>query len=252
VLSLRPMNRGALRFPVAILAALALVAIAGSAAAQDAAPAPSDDAPAALGWPETQDVPASAPRPRAPEKQAEDAEAPSSAPLPPPPDARALRRERKELRRTLVDRDRRNEIFGIAGLGTPEGFVGLELVRRVGPLLELALGGGSGFGGLQWAAMPRIRVGEQVNAFTLGLGVSGGQHAAFPSFGDESSPTTPAPTEYILWANLEAGWEHIAYGGFALRVFGGLTHGWPAHGERPLHGDLLTFPYGGVGLGAAF
>jgi len=144
------------------------------------------------------------------------------------------------------------------GLGTPVGFVGFEIVRRIAPVFEIAAGAGFGLAApssIQWSIMPRLRLGEQLNAMVVGIGLSGGYYAVGPTFGadDESSgPPGTAPTQYTLWANFEAGGEHIARGGFAFRYFVGLTHGWPAHGEAPLAGELLGFPYFGFGFGYAF
>jgi hypothetical protein len=170
---------------------------------------------------------------------------------------------------SAVERDRRSAVYLVGGFATPLGFLGIEGVRRLGPiftpqatLTELEITGGLGIGydaaqaephagvgrWLQWAVMPRLRFGDSGGAFTIGAGVSGGNFTIRPvSFVDVPPPAPPL--SYYLWSNFEIGGEWWWSGGFALRFFGGYEHAWCVSGTcySPQH-DL---PYTGLGLGYA-
>jgi len=155
-------------------------------------------------------------------------------------------------------------VYIATGLGTPVGAWGFEGVHRILPMLELS--GGFGLGGsamsyqkdagfthvVQWAVMPRLRLGE-AHAFTFGAGASGGRYAGiFPcGFEDESPSTCNPPTAYVIWLNVEIGGEHWFSGGFALRYFLGLASGKAVDGQVNSAGEL-QIPYFGIGLGYAF
>ena len=85
---------------------------------------------------------------------------------------------------------RRNAVYVVMGFGTPVGFAGFEGVRRLGSAIELGVGLGRGFGALasqkdpapgrdlQWAIMPRLRLGGDRHVVTAGAGVSGGNYGS--------------------------------------------------------------------------
>jgi len=134
------------RFGTLVLVGLVAVASGGLAAAQDAAPTPPPDAAATPDGPDLRAArPPEASPPSAPRAQALDGEAPSNVPAP-APEAREPRRPRRDKPGPLQwppDRKRLNEVYVIAGFGTPVGFNGFELVRRIGPVFEIAVGGGA-------------------------------------------------------------------------------------------------------------
>jgi hypothetical protein len=165
---------------------------------------------------------------------------------------------------------RRSAIYLAVGLATPIGFFGLEGVHRFGEFFEVSAGIGIGesavesktnsFGGtLQWSLMPRLRLGNDHSAFTVGAGLSGGEYGGFdfadtgPGCYNDSSPCDrPFPTRYSLWANFELGGEHWTSSGFAVRYFMGVAR---ATTLRPLgfsEGGQTALPYFGLGLGYAF
>jgi hypothetical protein len=161
-------------------------------------------------------------------------------------------------------RRRTRAVYLMLGFGSPVGGFGLEGVQRFGSHFELAAGFGVGDAAansephtglghvIQWALMPRLRLGDDTTALTVGAGVSGGEYGygfirGFLQFCDEDPcPTTPPyPTQYVIWSNLETGLEHWWRNGFATRLFVGYGHGFAS-------GDSFNLPYLGFGLGYAF
>ncbi|HVX96130.1 MAG TPA: hypothetical protein VHK47_14560 [Polyangia bacterium] len=151
------------------------------------------------------------------------------------------------------------QVYGVFGVGTPVGISGFEGVHRLGQVFEVSAGVGCGISAalaqpnssfahtLQWSVMPRLRLGDDGGAFTLGVGVSGGEYSAETGFciGCEDSSPGPHSTEYAVWTNFEIGGEHLN-GGLAFRYFLGLARAYSATGaSNPI-------PYLGVGLGYAF
>ncbi len=148
----------------------------------------------------------------------------------------------------------------LVGLGTPVGIGGLEIVHQFGTTFEVTAGVGSGLAAasahngspLQWAVMPRLRLGDTWrNGLTLGAGMSGGNYGDVPfNVCDEHCDPEPAsyPVHYMLWANFEIGGEHWLRGGFAFRYFAGYAHGWRTDDPS----STLDFPYVGTGIGYAF
>jgi hypothetical protein len=200
--------------------------------------------------------------------QAADVEAPNA----PPDGSRAgFRAPPRPPRRPDLPLERQTAVYVTSGIGTPVGFFGLEAVHRFGPHFELA--GGLGLGDSatesaknapltrtwQWSLMPRARFGRtDYNAVTLGVGVSGGQYGGVPGCfpfcddgdGDSSSPY---PTAYTLWTNVEIGGEHWTRAGFAIRYFVGYATGTiVGSGVDAVMVKPLSFPYTGVGIGYAF
>jgi hypothetical protein len=150
---------------------------------------------------------------------------------------------------------RTTAVYAVAGLGTPVGFAGLEIVQRVGPVVELSAGIGSGLtaemahngSSLQWAVMPRLRFGDEGQRnLTVGVGISGGNLADLCD--DSCPPQSSYPVYYMLSANFEIGLERWWSNGFALRSFVGYAQGLLS---APPYSPF-AFPYFGTGLGYAF
>jgi hypothetical protein len=109
--------------------------------------------------------------------------------------------------------------------------LGAEYVRYFSRWIEL--GGGAGIGlsaldgpgsfprVLQWSLMPRLRLGGERNAFTVGMGASVGGYAqlALPCEGAADCYDARAT---VVWRNAEIGGEHLRPSGFALRYFVGI------------------------------
>jgi hypothetical protein len=162
-------------------------------------------------------------------------------------------------------RRRTHAVYLILGFGSPVGGSGLEGVQRFGSHFELAAGFGVGdaaassepHAGLghfvQWALMPRLRLGDDATALTVGAGISGGEYGDgflrdfFQFCNEDQCPTAnpPYPTQYVIWSNFETGIEHWWRNGFAIRVFAGYGHGLAS-------GNSFNLPYLGFGLGYAF
>ena len=130
-------------------------------------------------------------------------------------------------------------VYCIAGVGTPVGLGGGEIVQGIGSMFEMTVGVGIGLAAtasgatlpnmLQWAAMPRLHLGDRSNALTIGAGVSGGGVRDL----------------YVVWANIEVGSEVMSPDGWAFRYFFGYGHGFAS-------GDSFNIPYAGVGIGRFF
>ena len=161
----------------------------------------------------------------------------------------------------LPERPRDTAIYCVTGLGTPVGLAGLEGVHRFGSQFEIAAGFGGGLVALgsehhpgfghvvQWAVMPRMTLGNDHNAFTVGAGTSGGNYGDLPLCLDGPCSNT-YPVSYFVWSNLEVGGEHWSSGGLAVRYFAGYAHGWCA--SSSCVSAATNIPYFGIGLGYAF
>lgn len=163
------------------------------------------------------------------------------------------------------ERSRPTAIYGILGLGTPVGFVGLEVVHRLTPALEIA--GALGLGDsavnsepntslghdLQWSVMPRLRFGDDRHALTFGAGLSGGQYGGLHLIEGEEEAGRPYETNETLWLNAEIGGELQTREGLAFRFFIGGAVGETLDRSAAL-GPQQTYaiPYTGIGLGYAF
>jgi hypothetical protein len=132
--------------------------------------------------------------------------------------------------------------------------LGIEAVHRFGSTVELAAGMGAGLAAtlaktgdpMQWAVMPRLRIGAAVGFnLTLGAGRSGGNFADV-NVVDCENDCNP-PVHNMLWANFEIGVERWLGNGFAARSFLGYAHGLT---DSPSTG--AGFPYFGGGMGCAF
>ena len=145
------------------------------------------------------------------------------------------------------------------GFGTPVGLGGLEILQRLGDNVELTAGVGKGMAAaeahngstVQWAVMPRLRIGEGWrNGLTLGAGMSGGNYSDVPFYfcDEHCDPATSYPVHYVVWANLEIGGEHWLRGGLAMRYFAGYAHGWRTDSPS----STVNLPYFGGGIGYAF
>jgi hypothetical protein len=159
-------------------------------------------------------------------------------------------------------RVRHTAIYWVGGFATPVGVAGLEAVHRIGQWFELAGGLGIGFAAagsephaplwhvLQWAAMPRLRLGDDHGAFTAGAGISGGNYANISFFCDGDCSNNTYPVSYFLWSNVELGGEWWWSSGFAMRLFGGFAHGWCVS-DTCVHA-VTNLPYLGWAFGYAF
>jgi hypothetical protein len=162
-----------------------------------------------------------------------------------------------------VERERPNAVDGILGVGTPVGFVGVEVGRLLVPSLELTAGvgvGGSASGSspktslghdLQWSFMPRIRVARGRHAVTFGVGISGGQYGGIHLIGNDDNPDNLYPTLYTFWLNAEIGGEYRSHDGFLFRYFVGGAAGYPLT-QPGSYMKVYYLPYTGVGVGYAF
>jgi hypothetical protein len=145
------------------------------------------------------------------------------------------------------------------GFGTPVGLYGVEGVQRIGSWFEISAGLGRGAAAmgaqlnpspvhdLQWAVMPRLRLGDRKDALIFGGGLSGG------NMGNGSAPSEgrDLPLTYTVWANFELGSEFWWDSGVALRLFFGV--GISCSPQRcPTDTDRSIIPYLGSGLGYAF
>jgi hypothetical protein len=190
-----------------------------------------------------------------------DSENPQQLPAEPAEESSASSMVRPDALSVPLDRPRRTAIYWVVGVGTPVGVSGFEAVRRLGHRFEIAAGFGGGFAALvsephpgfghvaQWAAMPRLRFGNDEGAFTIGAGVSGGNYADLPlCFDDPCSATQPV--SYVLWNNFEIAGERWGPHGLALRAFAGYAHGWCVSSSCVT--ALEDIPYFGFGIGYAF
>src|SRR5678815_4568848 len=76
----------------------------------------------------------------------------------------------------------RVSVGGTAGMWTPVGELGAEMTIEPVPAFEIGVGAGMAFSGPQVALMPRLRVGNDETALTLGLGASAGHWKESPIF----------------------------------------------------------------------
>src|SRR5450631_41821 len=162
----------------------------------------------------------------------------------------------------VAERPRDTAIYCVMGLGTPVGLAGLEGVHRFGSQFEISAGFGGGLAALgsehhagfghvvQWAVMPRMRLGDDHNAFTAGAGASGGNYGDIPLCLDGPPCTDTYRVSYFVWSNFELGGEHWSSGGLAFRYFAGYAHGWCA--SSSCVSAATNIPYFGIGVGYAF
>ena len=153
------------------------------------------------------------------------------------------------------------------GFGTPVGFAGFEGVRRLGSAIELGVGLGRGFGALasqkdpapgrdlQWAIMPRLRLGGRPpRRHGRRRRLRGQLRQRRRVVLRRPLPDRDYPISYVVWANVEVGTEHWWRSGFALRTFLGYARGCSATSctTATASGGDLAIPYFGFGLGYAF
>jgi hypothetical protein len=255
-------------------AALALAAVLAAAApawADAPVPAPSP-APAADRAPTAPPAPAAPPVPYDGPAAATAPQAVDTEPPPPPGTVKPAVDEERPRRRPVQQRapdtrpPKESAIIGEFGLGAPVGMWGVEGLHHLGSFGEISVGLGFGnsalqsgnsslIHALQWAVMPRLRLGNDFHAFTIGVGVSGGQFGKIPIFIciDQQGPCT-YPTRYAFWSNLEFGGEHLWPSGFAMRYFAGYAKGCTTNlcVAGGLSGQDMSFPYFGIGIGFGF
>ena len=162
-----------------------------------------------------------------------------------------------------IEEARHVAIYGVLGLGTPVGSTGLELGIRPWRLLEVS--GGLGLGvsvhnSVQWAFMPRLRLGRGHHAFVMGVGLSVGEYTASgPGIDDDPFKYVPNPDTVarVIWSNFELGGELWSGCGFAFRYFfgyGKALRASPTTQHPQLAPDLRAYDvlYTGIGLGYVF
>jgi hypothetical protein len=131
----------------------------------------------------------------------------------------------------------------------PPGIRPAQVIESPPPRRELSVGLGNGISAsnaLQWSVMPRLRGGDEGDAFTFGVGLSGGEYAGLCIGCGKDDTTTLNPAYYTVWANFEIGGEHLSREGFAFRYFLGIAQDIRASRAS------LPVPYVGVGFGYAF
>jgi hypothetical protein len=145
----------------------------------------------------------------------------------------------------------RVSVGGTLGMWTPVGELGAEMTIEPAPAFEIGVGAGMAFSGPQLAVTPRLRVGNDETALTLGLGASVGHWKESPLFcwGDESECSDTNAN--VLWVNGEAAFERITSDGVTLRGFFGIGR---MVGDQdctgPECGNLDTvLPYLGLTIG---
>jgi hypothetical protein len=157
---------------------------------------------------------------------------------------------------------RSTAVFGIVGLGTPVGLIGVEIEQMVESHLSLSAGAGWGVANApQLAAMIHFLAGGVRSKVTFGVGASHGQYKweEFPCFDCENGPVTKSGN--VTWGNIEIGGEHRFWSGFALRYFGGFGHivsgdlvcdNAPSGCGPYYQNDGYNIIYTGIGVGGAF
>jgi hypothetical protein len=152
-------------------------------------------------------------------------------------------------------------LYGVLGLGTPVGLVGVEVEETIRSHLSLTAGVGWGAANApQGAVMIRALVLSASDfRLTIGAGISGGKYKWSDWFCFYDTCTTKSGT--VAWGNLEIGGEHRLATGFALRYFLGYGHmvggdfvcDPPATSCGPYYeNDGRDLIYLGVGVGYAF
>ena len=94
-----------------------------------------------------------------------------------------------------------NAFYAQGGLGTPLGYVGFELARRVSPSFLVSAGAGMGVTGPQITLMPRLLLGQGRSVLVLGAGVSRGKYTSNTHCFDDDSCAHLVGT--ANWANAE-------------------------------------------------
>jgi len=157
---------------------------------------------------------------------------------------------------------RTTAVYGVVGLGTPVGLVGVEIEQMVVPNLSLSAGAGWGAANApQLAAMLHFLAGGVRSKVTIGVGASHGKYqwVEFPCIDCENGPVTKSGN--VTWGNIEVGGEHRFWSGFALRYFGGYGHiiggdlvcdNAPAGCGPYYQSDGYNVIYTGIGVGGAF
>jgi hypothetical protein len=142
-----------------------------------------------------------------------------------------------------------SRVSGTLGLFTPTGSLGVEYTQAALPTFEIGAGVGVGFSGPQASIMPRLRIGDGLQAIVLGAGASGGRLVIPVLFCfDECTDTRTT----ALWVDVEAGIQATTSGGVTLSAYGGLSrvvaHG-ACTGDQCNRVDRLMLPYAGFALG---
>jgi len=145
----------------------------------------------------------------------------------------------------------RSRVALLLGLFTPTGEAGIEYTQNVASFLEVGLGAGRGFSGIQGAVMPRLRAGSGALGVTLGAGLSGGHYREPQFFCWGEGPCMDTETT-ALWVNVEAGVQVTSRTGFTMSLYGGvgsiaISSGCSGPDCDELEGNAL--PYGGIAIG---
>jgi hypothetical protein len=158
---------------------------------------------------------------------------------------------------------RPNALYAQVGAGTPLGYVGLELARRLWPSFQISAGAGMGVSGPQIALMPRLLFGHGRSVLVVGAGLSRGKYKSNGTCYELSHDdlTCAHLTGTANWANAEIGGEYRWINGISFRYFGG--YGRAFAGDLVCAGNAIdqcnadpnpgrTLIYTGFALGQAF
>jgi len=108
-----------------------------------------------------------------------------------------------------------HRLMGNAGFCSAVGEMGATYTYSPVQSLQLELGAGLGFSGLQLSLMPKVSVGSDRHRLVVGVG---------PSVGID--PDNNPPHTYVAyWLNAEMGYEYRSVGGFSFLIAGGFFRG---------------------------
>jgi hypothetical protein len=119
--------------------------------------------------------------------------------------------------------------MGNLGLFSAIGEIGVTYTYSPIPLLQIELGSGIGFSGLQFSLMPKLSLGNERNRFLAGIGPSWaiGWYGAVPPFS--------------YWLNVDVGYEYRTSGGYSSLVAVGIFRGIAGY-DHDLCVSVCIFP----------
>jgi hypothetical protein len=132
-----------------------------------------------------------------------------SARLAPPTGAEAAQQYRDHEDRPI--HRGKHRLMGNFGFCSVVGEIGATYTYAPVPLLQVELGSGLGFSGIQFSLMPKVSLGTDRHRLVMGIG---------PSVG--INPDDNPPHTYVAyWLNAEVGYEFRADVGFTFLIAGG-------------------------------